>query len=76
MEVWDTGRGIESAKLEAIFRPFQQAENEDSSTGWGLGLSICTAMVKAHQGKIELESEIGRGTTFRVVIPLVMPRKH
>jgi signal transduction histidine kinase len=32
--------------------------------------------VKAHQGKIELESEIGRGTTFRVVIPLVMPRKH
>ena len=75
LEVWDTGRGIDSAKLEAIFRPFQQAEDEDSTTGWGLGLSICTAMVKAHQGKIELESEIGKGATFRVVIPLVLPRK-
>ena len=75
LEVWDTGRGIESAKLEAIFHPFQQAEDEDAATGWGLGLSICTAMVKAHQGRIELESEFGKGATFRVVIPLVLPRK-
>ena len=76
MELWDTGRGIEPAKLEAIFRPFEQAMAEDSTSGWGLGLSICTAMVKAHQGKIELESAIGKGSTFRVIIPLVMPRKN
>lgn len=74
MDVWDTGRGIEPGKVEAIFRPFQQAEDQDSTSGWGLGLSICTAMVKAHQGKIELSSEIGKGATFRVIIPLVMPR--
>jgi len=75
LEVWDTGRGIETGKLEAIFRPFEQVRDEDSSAGWGLGLSICTAMVKAHQGRIELESELGKGATFRVIIPLVMPRK-
>jgi signal transduction histidine kinase len=75
LEVWDTGRGIDSAKMEAIFQPYQQAMDEDSSSGWGLGLSICSAMVKAHQGRIELESELGQGTTFRVVIPLVMPKR-
>ncbi len=74
LEVWDTGRGIESGKLETIFQPYRQALEEDSTSGWGLGLSICAAMVKAHQGRIELESELGRGTTFRVVIPLVMPK--
>lgn len=74
LEVWDTGRGIEAAKLETIFQPYQQALEADSTSGWGLGLSICSAMVKAHQGRIELESELGRGTTFRVVIPLVMPK--
>lgn len=74
LEVWDTGRGIESGKLEAIFQPYRQALEEDATSGWGLGLSICAAMVKAHQGRIELESELGRGTTFRVVIPLVMPK--
>jgi signal transduction histidine kinase len=76
LEVWDTGRGVDSSKLAAIFRPFEQGASEDATTGWGLGLSICTAMVKAHQGKIELESEIGKGATFRVIIPLVMPRKN
>lgn len=74
LEVWDTGRGIEAGKLETIFQPYRQALEEDSTSGWGLGLSICAAMVKAHQGRIELESELGRGTTFRVVIPLVMPK--
>jgi signal transduction histidine kinase len=74
LEVWDTGRGIESGKLETIFQPYRQALEGDSTSGWGLGLSICAAMVKAHQGRIELESELGRGTTFRVVIPLVMPK--
>jgi len=73
MEVWDTGRGIESSKKEAIFQPFKQAEDEDCNTGWGLGLSICSAMVKAHQGHIELRSEVGKGSTFRVSVPLVMP---
>ncbi len=76
LEVWDTGRGIETTKLETIFQPYQQALETDSTSGWGLGLSICSAMVKAHQGKIELESELGRGTTFRVVIPLVLPKRE
>lgn len=74
MEVWDTGRGIEPAKVEAIFQPFRQAAHEDSASGWGLGLSICSAMVKAHQGNLALESQVGRGSRFCVTIPLVLPR--
>lgn len=75
LEVWDTGRGVEPAKREAIFQPFQQAEDADTGTGWGLGLSICRAIVEAHEGRIELDSEVGKGSTFRVFLPLVQPQR-
>jgi len=71
LEVWDTGRGIEPGLQAELFRPFAQARAGDASTGWGLGLSICRTLVEAHEGTIEVESEPGRGSVFRVRLPLV-----
>jgi signal transduction histidine kinase len=72
LEVWDTGRGIEAARVEELFKPFSQAREDDANTGWGLGLSICKALVEAHEGTIEVDSRPGTGSTFRVALPLVM----
>ena len=71
IHVSDTGIGIEKEKLKTIFERFQQAE--DSVTrkygGTGLGLSIVNDLVLLQNGKIDVESEPGKGTTFRVIIP-------
>jgi len=67
----DTGIGIEKEKLATIFERFQQAE--DSVTrkygGTGLGLSIVKDLVLLQNGNIKVESEPGKGTTFRLMIP-------
>ena len=71
IHVSDTGIGIEKQKLKTIFERFQQAE--DSVTrkygGTGLGLSIVKDLVLLQNGKIDVESEPGKGTTFRLMIP-------
>ena len=72
LEVWDTGRGIEPEKVATLFRPFQQAREVDATRGWGLGLSICQVLVAAHDGTIDVESSPGKGSVFRVVLPLVV----
>ena len=61
----DTGAGIPSEMLPHIFDPFFTTKNE----GTGLGLSLSYAIVKDHQGDIEVESREGRGTTFRISLP-------
>jgi len=71
MEVWDTGRGIEPGTIESLFHSFQQAQEADASRGWGLGLNICKTLVEAHDGRIEVESEVGKGSRFRVLLPLL-----
>ncbi len=73
LQVWDTGRGIDPSHREDIFRAFHQTQEGDERKGWGLGLSICKTLVEAHSGRIEVVSEVGKGSTFRVVLPLVMP---
>jgi signal transduction histidine kinase/CheY-like chemotaxis protein/predicted transcriptional regulator len=74
----DTGIGIEKEKLNKIFERFRQAE--DSVTrkygGSGLGLSIVNELVTLQQGKIEVESEPGRGTSFHVIIPYKISGKQ
>lgn len=69
--VSDTGIGVESEKLQHIFDRFQQAE--DSVTrkygGTGLGLSIAKDLTLLQNGTIDIESEPGKGTTFRLIIP-------
>lgn len=69
--VADQGRGIPSDKLDTIFERFQQVDASDSREkgGSGLGLAICRTIVRQHGGEIRVESEVGRGSTFKVIIP-------
>ena len=73
IEVCDTGCGIEPADLENIFEPFFTADtNEKSSSqdgGYGLGLAFCKEVIDAHKGRISVESEPARGSTFRIILP-------
>lgn len=70
LEVKDTGTGIEPAILGKIFDPFFTTKGE--SEGTGLGLSVVYGIVKGHQGTITVHSEIGVGTTFTILLPLVV----
>jgi len=65
LSVSDSGRGIEPAALEHIFVPFYTTKEE----GTGLGLAICRQIVEQHGGTIEVQSEVGRGTTIVVRLP-------
>jgi two-component system NtrC family sensor kinase len=68
VEISDTGKGIAPEHLSKIFDPF--FTTKPVGKGTGLGLSISYDIVKMHGGEISVTSEIGRGTTFRVRIPL------
>jgi signal transduction histidine kinase len=69
--VEDTGPGIASAEHERIFRAFERVDTNRSRTeGWGLGLAIAREMAQWHGGRIEVVSEVGRGSTFTLVMPL------
>jgi signal transduction histidine kinase len=72
MEVQDTGIGIASDQLAAIFEPFQQADGSTSREfgGTGLGLAISTKLAQALDGSITVTSEPGVGSTFALVLPL------
>ena len=69
-EVWvsvsDTGGGIPQEQINRIFEPFYTTKKKGS----GLGLMIVQRIVRAHNGRIELDSRVGRGTTFRIWLPL------
>lgn len=64
----DNGPGIPREHLSRIFEPF--FTTKPVGKGTGLGLSICSELVKNHGGSIFVESEIGRGTTFSIIIPI------
>ena len=66
MSVADTGGGIPQEQINRIFEPFYTTKKKGS----GLGLMIVQRIVRAHGGRIELESHVGRGTTFRIWLPL------
>jgi len=68
IEIEDTGSGIEEGDLERIFEPFFTTKTVGKGTG--LGLSISYAIVEQHDGRIEVDSKIGKGTTFRVLLPV------
>jgi len=67
VEFVDTGEGISAEHKEKIWEPFFTTKSEGKGTG--LGLAICRRIVDEHGGKIEIESEIGVGTTVRVTLP-------
>jgi signal transduction histidine kinase len=68
-EVIDQGEGIRSADLPKIFEPFYTTK--PPGRGTGLGLSICYSLVAENSGRIEVESVVGRGSVFRIVLPAV-----
>ena len=72
IEITDTGVGIKSESLEAIFDAYDQANKYTHRLygGTGLGLSVCKSLVELMGGYIEVDSEVGVGTTFRVLLPL------
>jgi PAS domain S-box-containing protein len=74
-EVTDTGVGIAKADLPKLFQRFGQLDmsNTRSAPGTGLGLSIVKAFVEAHGGRVGVESEPGRGSTFWFTLPIATP---
>lgn len=75
ISIRDTGPGINAADRAMIFEEFKQPEGEKKRRrGSGLGLAIARRLVLMHGGSIQLESEVGRGSTFEVRLPLDVPR--
>jgi signal transduction histidine kinase len=72
LTVRDTGPGIADADQERIFGEFQQIDNSNTRQkgGTGLGLAISKRMVELQGGTISVESALGRGSTFRVILPV------
>jgi signal transduction histidine kinase len=68
--IWveDHGCGIAADQLPKIFDPFFTTKDVDKGTG--LGLAISHGIIERHEGRIDVATEVGRGTTFRVVLPL------
>lgn len=71
LSVSDTGPGISEEALQHMFEKFYRVPGtEKLASGTGLGLSISKRIVEAHRGRIEVTSEVGKGTTFTVYLPL------
>ena len=68
IKVTDNGMGISQEDQEKIFKPFYQAV--DNKPGTGLGLSIVKSIVDAHKGNIEVQSVVGKGSSFVVILPI------
>ena len=70
IQISDTGVGIPEESLKKIFDP--GFTTKGVGVGTGLGLSICYQIVETHKGDILVESEVGRGTTFTIVLPMTL----
>lgn len=68
--VADTGIGIDADALPRIFQPFFTSKKR---RGLGLGLPICDRIIKSHGGRIEVDSKPGRGTRFKIHLPMAAP---
>ena len=67
IKVVDTGLGIPEEKIDKLFRPFQSTKEK----GMGLGLNYCKNTVESHGGNIYVESELGKGTTFTILLNIL-----
>jgi len=69
----DSGVGMSSALLPRIFDPYFSTKELGNKKGQGLGLALCRSIIQAHGGRITAESEAGRGSTFRIYLPVAGP---
>ena len=71
LRVADTGTGVDPANLDRIFEPFFTTKNGENGTqvGTGLGLALCQEIVTSLGGEIRVESQLGHGTTFHILLP-------
>jgi signal transduction histidine kinase len=76
--VHDRGIGLEKRDLRKVFRKFYRVQGPQTAEvpGVGLGLALCRHIVKAHRGRIEVESRVGVGSTFRVILPSLKREPH
>jgi signal transduction histidine kinase len=73
IQVIDDGPGIPDKLLPRIFEPFfttKGTARKGEAKGTGLGLAICKEIVEHHKGRIEVESEVGQGSTFTIILPI------
>jgi signal transduction histidine kinase len=75
VSVRDTGLGIAAEELSRIFDRFYRIKNDKTRwiPGSGLGLAVARDIVRAHGGRIEVDSEVGKGSAFRIVLPAFAP---
>lgn len=74
VKVQDTGRGIPKEHIKDIFKPFHRVSDEPEGTG--LGLPIVQSIIKAHGGRIGVESTLGKGSTFSFILPKYKESHH
>ena len=78
IEVKDFGIGISKEDLRDIFLPFHRSKNDDiqAKGGTGLGLAIVREIARGHGGDISVESEVGKGSVFRLHLPILAEIKQ
>jgi len=72
VKVSDTGKGMTEESLNKIFNPFFTTKTK----GTGLGLSICKRLVEQHDGRVEVESQAGKGTSFTITLPVAQRNRE
>ena len=70
LSISDTGAGIPAENLARIFDPYFSTKNTYSQKGLGLGLAVCYSIIKKHDGLLTVESEVGKGTTYHIYLPV------
>jgi signal transduction histidine kinase len=68
--ITDTGIGIPSAEIKHIYDPFFRASNTKGFEGYGIGMPLSANIIKLHKGRIEVSSELEKGTTVTIFLPL------
>jgi signal transduction histidine kinase len=74
LTIRDTGMGMTAEQLRNLFHPFYSTKAPGQ--GIGLGLSVCAGIVRSYGGRIEVKSAVGRGTQFRIIVPVPRPKKR
>jgi two-component system phosphate regulon sensor histidine kinase PhoR len=76
VHVKDEGVGIDSKDLPHIFESFNRGKGAEKKEGFGLGLATVKAIVEAHGGRILVESKLGKGSVFKVILPKERPAQE